>query len=142
MAEGTATPSITTVQFGDIKFRAFSTDFSMFTPYGADGLQPQMGQTAFAIQVFVDMHDNSDLTFDKVKYLFENSHSLTSDKVKDCKLIFWQDDRQSNALSTFSFKGWIAHFNIMSGGGTNHLLMIRFQPRPNEKQFVDIQHGN
>lgn len=88
------------------------------------------------------MQDNANLTFDKVQYLFDHSHSMTSDKIKDCKVTFWQDDSRDIALSTFAFKGWIAHFGIMSGGGSNHLLVLKLQPRPDEKQFVNISHGN
>ncbi len=135
-------PSVTTVQFGEISFSAFSTEFGIFTPYDGTGMMPQMGQTQSAIQIFVDMQDNLNLSFDKVQYLFANSHTLTSDKVKDCKLTFWSDDQRSEALSEFSFKGWIAHFGIMSGGGSNHLLVIKIQPRPGQNQFVDIKHGN
>ncbi len=139
---GNLRPSVTTVQFGDIKFEAFSTEFGVFTPYDADGFTPVMGQIQFAIQIFIDMQDNVNLSFDKVKYLFENSHTLNSEKIKTCKLTFWSDDGRGNALSVFEFQGWIAHFGIMSGHGSNHLLMIKLQPRPNSKQFVDIKHGN
>ena len=135
-------PSVTTVQFGDVTFEAFSTDFGVFTPYGADGMMPLMGQTQFAIQIFVDMNDNINLPFSKVKYLFENSHTMTRDKIKDCKLTFWADDRRGDALSTFSFQGWIAHCHIMSGVGSNHVLILKLQPKPGKEQYVDIQHGN
>ncbi len=100
---GSLRPSVTTVQFGDITFEAFSTEFGVFTPYGADGMMPSMGQTQFAIQIFVDMQDNVNFSFDKVRYLFEHSHTLTSDKVKTCKLTFWTDDSRNNALSSFTF---------------------------------------
>ncbi len=141
-AAGSLRPSVTTVQFGDITFQSFSTDFGVFTPYGEDGFMPLMGQTQFSIQVFVDMQDNVNLSFEKVKYLFEYSHSMTRDKVKDCKLTFWSDDGRQDALSTFAFRGWISHYHVMSGGGSNHLLIIKLQPEPGKNQYVDIKHGN
>jgi len=67
---------------------------------------------------------------------------VTSDKIKQCKLTYWADDHRQNALSTFSFQGWITQCTILSGGGSNHLLILKFQPLPGEKQFVNIQHGN
>ncbi len=137
-----AQPSVTPVRFGEVEFLAFSTALRVFTPYGPDGMMPLMGQTQTAIEVFVDMHDNENLSFDKASYLFTHSHTLTSDKVQDCKLTFWTDDRRQDALSTFAFRGWIAHFGVLSGGGSNHLLMLRFQPLPDSKQFVNILHGN
>jgi hypothetical protein len=136
-----AQPAVTTVQFDDLTFLAFATEFSVFTPHDGTGL-PRMGQSQFAIQVSVDMHDTQNISFDTVKKLFDHSHSMTSDKVKQCKLTYWADDQRQNALSTFAFQGWLANFTILSGGGSNHLLILKIQPRPSEKQFVDIQHGN
>ena len=132
----------TTVEFGDVKFLAFSTDFGMFTPYDGDGFMPLMGQTQFAIQIFVDMADNINLPFSMVHYLFDHAHTLTRDKMENCKLTLWADDKRQDALSTFSFKGWIAALHTMSGGGQNHLLMIKLQPTPGSSQYVDIKHGN
>ena len=101
-----------------------------------------MGLSQFAIQVSVDMHDTQNISFDTMRKLFEHSHTMTSDKIKQCKLTYWADDQRHNALSTFSFQGWLANFTILSGGGSNHLLIIKIQPQLSGKQFVDIQHGN
>ena len=134
-------PSVTTVQFGEVEFDSFATEFSVYTPHDDKGM-PLMGANAFAIQVSVDMQDTANLPFNKVKTLFDHAHNLTSDKVKDCKITFWSDDSRQNALSTFAFKGWIMHLSVLGGGGQNHLLILKLQPRPGEKQFAEIQHGN
>jgi hypothetical protein len=136
-----AQPAVTTVQFDDLTFLAFATEFSVFTPHDGTGM-PAIGQNQFAIQVSVDMHDTQNISFDTVKKLFDHAHALTKDKVKQCKLTYWADDQRQNALSTFSFQGWIMHFSILSGGGSNHLIILKIQPQPGEKQFVNIQHGN
>jgi hypothetical protein len=134
-------PAVTTVQFDDLTFLAFATGFSVFTPHDGTGL-PAMGQSQCAIQVSVDMHDTQNISFDTVRKLFDHSHTMTNDKIKQCKPTYWADDARQNALSTFSFQGWIAHFSILSGSGSNHLLILKIQPQPSEKQFVNIQHGN
>lgn len=134
-------PAVTTVQFDDLTFLAFATEFSVFTPTDGTGL-PMIGRNEFAIQVSVDMHDTENISFDTVKKLFEHAHTITSDKVKPCKLTYWADDQRQNALSTFSFQGWLMHFSVLSGVGSNHLLILKIQPQPGAKQFVDIQHGN
>jgi len=37
----------------------------------------------------------------------------------------------------FSFQAWISSFTIVSGGGSNHLLIIKIQPHPGKKKFVN-----
>lgn len=62
--------------------------------------------------------------------------------VQACKLTYWADETREHALATFAFQGWIMHYSIMSGGGSNHLLILKIQPQPGEQQFVKIQMGN
>jgi len=83
------------------------------------------------------MHDTQNISFETIRKLFDHSHTLTSDKIKQCKLTYWADDQRNNALSTFSFQAWISSFTIVSGGGSNHLLIIKIQPHPGKKQFVN-----
>ncbi len=132
----------TTVQFDDLTFLAFATEFSVFAIGTNDFGIPALGSTAYATQVSVDMHDNLNIPFSTVQKLFDHAHSLTRDKIKTCKLTFWKDDQRRDALSTFTFDGWISHFSILSGSESNHLLVIKIQPQPGTKQFTEIAHGN
>lgn len=36
--------------------------------------------------------------------------------------------------------GVLSTFSVLRRGGSNHLLILRFQPQPGEKQFTQIQH--
>ncbi len=137
-----AGPTITTVEIDGMSFNAFSTQFALFTP--ADGLHgmPMMGASQTAIEVVADMHDNENLTFDKVRAFFDLSHHITRDKIKDIKIIYWVDDKRRDSLSTFTFKGWISSFTILSGSGQNHALIIKLQPSLDPALYIDIKHGN
>lgn len=134
-------PAVTTVEFDDLKFLAFATEFNLFTPHNGTGI-PLMGANEYAIQVSVDMHDTKNVPFSTVQKLFDHAHTLTSDKVKQCKLTYWADETCKDALATLSFEGWIAHLAIMSGEGTNHLLILKLQPKLGEQHFVKMTMGN
>lgn len=86
------------------------------------------------------MHDDANLPFATVQKLFQLANIVTRDKIKDIKIEYWKDDGKKDVLSTFSFKGWISHFNVSSGA--NHILTISLQPALDSKNFVDLKHGN
>lgn len=101
-----------------------------------------MGTTKTAIEVSADIHDDANVSFSVLKNLFELSHTMTRDKIKDIKLEFWKDESQNDAVCTYSFRGWISKFSIVSGAGSNHTLALSFQPALDSKQFATFNVGN
>lgn len=134
-----AQPSFATVKIDTFEFQAFSTQFAVLTPHDGMGM-PMMGATQFAIEVIADMHDQKNLSFDKIRTAFALSHNMTRDKIKEMKITYWSDDTQTNALSAFSFRGWISSFTILSGGGGNHALVLKLEPILERDQFSKITH--
>lgn len=130
---------ITSITIDGDKFGAIGARFDVTTRHDGTGL-PLIGSQAFGIEVTVDMHDDENLPFDTMRKLFQLSNQITRDKIKDIKIEFWKDERQQDALSVFSFKGWISRFSVTSGH--NHTLTLHLQPALDAKQFVDLQHGN
>lgn len=130
---------ITSVTIDGDKFGAIGTRFDLMTRHDGAGL-PLMGSQAFGIEVMIDMHDDVNMPFDTMRKLFQLSNLVTRDKIKDIKIEFWKDESQADALSVFSFKGWISRFCVSSG--QNHTLTLHLQPALDAKQFVDLQHGN
>jgi hypothetical protein len=136
-----AQPSLTTITVDGAKFNAVGTSFSLLTPHDGTGM-PQMGALHTAIEAHVDMHDTRNLPFSTLQQLFQMANIVTRDKIKTIKIEYWADENREDALATFTFQGWISHFNITSGGGANHVLVLQFQPALDAKQFVDIRIGN
>ena len=136
-----AQPSVTTVTIDGHKFNAFSVNVSLSTASEMAGM-PMMGSLNSNIQVSVDMHDNTNLPFGTLKALFDLVNIVTRDKIKDIKIEFWQDDSQNDALCTYSFKGWISHWNTGSGGGGNHTLTMSLQPSLDTKNYLDLKMSN
>jgi len=101
-----------------------------------------MGTTKTSIEVSADIHDDANVSFSVLKNLFELSHTMTRDKIKDIKLEFWKDESQNDAVCTYSFRGWISKFSIVSGEGSNHTLALSFQPALDSKQFATFNVGN
>ncbi len=58
------------------------------------------------------------------------------------KVEFWKDDTQQDALCTYTFQGWIAHFGTTSGGGANHTLALSLRPALDPKQYIHVKLGN
>jgi hypothetical protein len=130
---------ITSVTIDGDTFGAISTRFDVATRHDGSGM-PLMGSQSIGIQVVIDMHDDGNLPFSMVQKLFELSHEITREKIKNIKIVYWKDESHQDALSTFSFQGWISHFNITSG--QNHTLTLSLQPALDSKQFVKLDHGN
>ena len=136
-----AMPRNTTVTIDKQKFNALSTHFEVATRHDGIGM-PLMGQTACAIDVVADIHDDRNVPFPVLKSLFDLSHTMTKDKIKDIKLEFWKDDNAEDVICSFSFRGWISRFAIQGGDGGNHILSLAIQPTITPNQFIDIAVGN
>jgi hypothetical protein len=67
---------------------------------------------------------------------------VTRDKIKDVKIEFWQDERQQDAICTYSFRGWISNWRTISGHGENHLQEISIQPAMDSKNYIELKMGN
>ena len=132
-----ARPSNATVSIDGNDFNALSTHFGVASHHSHDGM-PMM----CTVDVTVDMHDTDNLPFDTLKTLFQLASNVTRDSIKDIKITFWTDESQSDAICTYSFRGWISNYASTSGGGTNHTLHLSLQPALDEKQFVNITLGN
>jgi hypothetical protein len=134
-------PCNATVTFDGQKFNALSANFEVATMHDNTGM-PSMGTTACAIGVVVDVHDDVNIPFSVLNNMFEHSHTMTKDKIKEIKIEFWKDESKKNAVCTFSFRGWISRFALMGGGGDNHMLSLSLQPELGSQQFVKFAVGN
>ncbi len=135
-------PSITTVTVDGEKFLALSAHVSFSTASDQSGL-PVMGSLTAGIEVVVDLHDDGNMPFDRVKKLFSLANVVTRDKIKDVKIEFWKDENRQDALCTYAFKGWISHWSTGSGGqGVNHTLSLNIQPTMDVKNFPELRISN
>ena len=138
MAEPTSKTTVTT---GEFKFNALSAQVGAMTMHDLQGM-PQIGSSAFTISLTADMHDNGALPFLTLQGLFDLSHKLTKDKVKDIKIEFWTDERKMDAICVYSFRGWVSSFFTISSPDTNHLLSTSIQPALEPNHFVKISMSN
>jgi hypothetical protein len=136
-----ASPRITTVQIDDVIFNAESVSVGFTTSGTATGL-PIMGSLHTSVEVTVDAHDTDNLPFQSLKTLFELSKLVTRDKVKTIVIKFWNDDGASDVICTFTFDGWINHFQIHSADGGNHTLVMSLQPTLDQQNYHVIDIGN
>jgi hypothetical protein len=136
-----ANPSISSVSIDGNTFDALSVHFGVSTTHGHAGM-PTMGSLVCSIEVAVDMHDTENMPYSTLQTLFKLASTMTRDSVKDIKIQFWTDETKQDAICTYSFQGWIAHYSNSSGSGSNHTLNLSLQPALDEKQFVNITMGN
>jgi hypothetical protein len=74
--------------------------------------------------------------------LFELANAVTRDKIVDMKVEFWTDENQTDAICTYSFRGWIRAFHNTGGVGGNHMLNLTFTPELDTQQYMKIEMGN
>jgi hypothetical protein len=134
-------PSNTTITIDGAKFNAMTAQVSFATVHDGVGM-PMIGTTQCAIECVVDMHDNVNLPYGTLQKLFELSNGVTKDKIKSVKIEFWQDEKQTDALCTYTFQGWISNFATGSGGGGNHTLWLSIQPELDKNNFIKVTMGN
>lgn len=136
-----ASPSVTSVTIDGDTFNALAVHFSVSSTHGNVGM-PMLGSLVCSIEVTVDMHDTENMPYPTLQTLFKLASTVTRDSIKDIKIQFWTDESQSDAICTYAFQGWIAHYSNSSGSGSNHTLSLSLQPTLDEKQFVNITMGN
>ncbi|MGI4830342.1 MAG: hypothetical protein ACRYFU_19400 [Janthinobacterium lividum] len=134
-------PSVSSVTIDGTTFNALSVHLSVSSTHGNVGM-PMMGSLVCSMEVTVDMHDTENMPYTTLQTLFKLASTLTKDSIKDMKIEFWTDETQQDAICTYTFQGWIAHYSNSSGGGSNHILNLSLQPALDEKQFVNIIMGN
>jgi hypothetical protein len=136
-----AQPSNASVTIDGAKFNALSAHVGLETQHDGVGL-PTMGTLRTIVNCVVDIHDTQNIPFATLQKLYTLADGVTSDKIKDIKIEFWQDENQSDAICVYSFRGWISAFHVSGGGGNNHLLNISLQPELDQKQFVKLTMSN
>ena len=135
-----AQPRRSTVTIDDVKFNAVTASIGVQTRGDHSGM-PVMGSLQTHVDVVIDMHDDKNLPFSAVKKLFDLSNVVTRDKIKSVKIEFWKDEDQEDALCSFKFKGWIAHWQA-SSDSDNHTLVIHLQPALDQGSFSDLSLSN
>jgi hypothetical protein len=123
------------------KFNAVSAHVGIDTDHDHTGL-PEMGTLRCSISCVVDIHDTTNMPFSKLQTLFSYGNIVTSEKIKDMKVEFWQDENQQDAICTYIFRGWISGFHTSAGGGGNHILNLKLHPALDQKQYIDNKIGN
>ncbi len=136
-----AQPSNSTVTIDGNKFNAMAAHVSFATLHDHTGM-PMMGSLQCVMQFVVDLHDTENMPYATLNALYTLANGVTRDKVKDVKVEFWTDESQSDAICTYSFKGWVSEFSTGSGGGANHTLNLRVQPLLSDQQYINVEMGN
>ncbi|RZU29689.1 hypothetical protein [Edaphobacter modestus] len=134
-------PSNATVTIDGNKFNAVSAHVGIDTHHDHNGL-PRMGVLRCSISCVVDIHDTVNIPFATLQSLFSYANIVTIEKIKDMKVEFWQDEKQQEAICTYTFRGWISGFHTSGGGGSNHVLHLKLHPALDQKQYIDIKMGN
>ena len=141
MLLGITTPGNSTITIDGNSFNATSTHISVSTTHDGFGM-PTMGSQNWVINATVDIHDTENISYSTLSTLFDLSHTLTKDKIKDIKIEYWVDEAQQDAICVYSFRGWIASFTTTSGAGGNHLLHLTLHPALDSKQYVNVTMSN
>ena len=136
-------PSNATVTVEGTKFDVFSAHIGVETPHDYSGM-PSMGRSIYSIDCSVNMHDTDNLPFGSLKQLYDLANVVTREKIVDIKVEFWADERQQDAICSYSFRGWISAFHTIGGGngGGNHTLAMTFTPELDQQQYVKVEMGN
>jgi len=134
-------PSNATVTVDGNKFNTYSTHIGIDTAHDYTGM-PSMGRSSYAIDCCVDLHDTANLPFASLKKLYDLANIVNHEKIVDIKVEFWSDERQQDAICTYTFRGWISGFHSTGGGGSNHTLAMTFTPELDKQQYVKIEMGN
>jgi len=152
-----AAPYRCTVTIDSTKFNAVAASVLFTTEKDRAGMA-QMGSLRTSIRVWGNFHDDDNLPNSALKKFFDLANVVTRDKIKDMKIEFWKDDKHEDALCTYSFKGWISHFETSnphplaetSSNGDhpappddlNHMLMMDLEPALNQANFKEITMSN
>lgn len=135
-------PSNATVTVDGNKINAFSAHVGLETPHDYSGM-PAMGRSTYVIDCTINMHDTDALPFAVLKRLYDLANVATLDKIVDMKVEFWADERQQDAVCTYSFRGWISSFHTTGGVvGGNHTLAMTFTPELDGEQYIKVEMGN
>ena len=135
-----ANPAVSSVTIDGRRFNTLSTHFSLSTMH--DVGMPVMGQLVYSIEALVDMHDTGNMPFHLLQMLYGLASTVVKASINDIKVEFWTDDSQSDAICSYSFRGWISHFSNSSGSGANHILSLSLVPALDQQQFVKMTRGN
>jgi len=152
-----AAPYRCTVTIDGTKFNAVSSSVRFTTEKDRAGMA-QMGSLRTSIRVWGDFHDEQNLPNSTLKKFFDLANVVTRDKIKAIKIEFWKDDAHQDALCTYSFNGWISHFetsnpHTLANGdinedhpappdNLNHMLVLDLEPALNQANFKEITMSN
>ena len=136
-------PSNATVVIDGNKFNVFSAHVGVETAHDFDGM-PAMGRPQYTFSCSVNMHDTGNLPFETLRRLYDLANATTRDKIVDMKIEFWTDDSQTDAICTYTFRGWVSAFHNTGGGGAggNHTLTMTLVPELDPQQYVKVEMGN
>jgi hypothetical protein len=129
------------------KFNAVEAVFEMNTQSDQAGM-PTLQTFNTSVHIRVDLHDTKNFPFGNIQKIFNLGNVVSRDKIKDCKIEFWEDDKKENVTCTYQFKGWIKSFRTSNtdtdNGGTtfNHVLDIELKPVVNQSDYKEVKIGN
>src|SRR5258708_39866036 len=98
-----AQPLVTTVTIDGDKFDATSVSVGLTTHADPIGL-PMMGTFQPAIEVVVDIHDDTNMPYGTLSKLFNLAKIVTRDKIKDMKIEFWKDETRQDVICSYVFQ--------------------------------------
>ena len=136
-----AHPSNATITIDGTRFNALSANVGLDTDHDHTGL-PMMGSLMTSISATVDANDTGNLPYGSLSKLFNLANIATRDKVAPVKVEFWQDEKQQDAICSYTFEGWISSFHLTGGGGANHTLHLRITPTLDQQNYHKLTMGN
>jgi hypothetical protein len=140
-------PARSTCTIDGTKFRVMDAEFRMDTKSDSAGMAV-MGTFESVISVVVDLNDTQNIPFGTIKKLFDLGNVVVRDKIKDCKIEFWDGDDEKNCIVTYKCKAWISSYRTsnvprVNGQRTdNHLLYLELKPVINKENYQEVTISN
>ncbi len=143
-----------TVTFLEHRFNAFAATMA-FTHTSQSGFPDHgFGRPKSDLRFYADMHDTENLPFATLDAFLRACLHPTHETTSEAKVEYWQDEKQQDALITFSFAAWAAEvsFGTMvpkeavtfgkQPENLNHVFHLRLAPVPTEDHYLAINTGN
>jgi hypothetical protein len=135
------------VTFGGHSFFVLDASFRVDTQKDSAGM-PVMGSIVTSVGFCVDLHDDKNFEFSKLKAMFDFANVATREKLKEFKVEYLKDDNPENVICSFKGIGWMSSFcasNVGDQNGArnhNHLLHCVIEPVINLENQNKITLGN
>jgi hypothetical protein len=109
---------------------------------------PVLQSLKTVVHFTINANDQENIPFASIQKLFDLSNVPEENKIKNCKVEFWKNDKKQDVIASYSFKGWISHFRTSNTGiensnkSYNHLIHVTVIPVINKALHSELRIGN